>query len=561
MTVDAISLEVFKNLFASVAEEMGAALRRASFSPNIKERLDFSCAVFDSEARMIAQAAHIPVHLGSMPASVACALRAFEGFRPGDVVVLNDPYHGGTHLPDVTMVSPVFVEAQGGQADLRPSFWVASRAHHSDIGGMAPGSLPLSTELYQEGLIIPPTKLVDAGQPNKGVLALITANSRAPGERLGDLEAQMAAHRVGERRLLDLAAAHGTASMHEHARALMDYSRRMIEATIAQVPGGTYCFEDALEGDGQQEYRIPIRVRITVTGSQMTVDFTGSAVQVLGSLNAVEPVVRSAVWYCIRLLAPEDVPVNHGCFQPVTVIVPAHSVLCPDFPAAVAAGNMETSQRIVDVVLGALAQALPAGKGDSPTARIPAASQGTMNNVALGGTTNGQPFVYYETIGGGHGAGPLGDGLSGRHSHMTNTRNTPVEALEYAVPVRVLEYALREGSGGEGHFRGGDGIRRTFEFLSPATVTLNSERRVHGPYGLRGGRPGKTGVHRATLGGVETIVGGKAMIQVQPGDRLTIETPGGGGWGYPGANAGEQARERQGKDRDDENCRPGDVPR
>jgi len=522
MTVDGISLAVFRSLFASVAEEMGATLQRASFSPNIKERLDFSCAVFDGQARMIAQAAHIPVHLGSMPASVACALRDCDTLRPGDVVILNDPYHGGTHLPDVTMVSPVFVH-DGHDGNEEARFFVASRAHHADVGGMSPGSLPLSTELYQEGIIIPPVKLVDEGQRNAGVLALITANSRTPAERMGDLEAQLAAHRVGERRLLALVTKHGEQRVQEHAEALMEYSRRMTEAIIAALPDGEYAFEDALEGDGQREARIPLRVRITVAGSRMTVDFTGSAPQVAGNVNAVEPIVRSAVWYCVRLLARDDVPVNHGCFRPVAVIVPPHSLLDADFPAAVAAANVETSQRIVDVVLGALAQALPE--------RIPAASQGTMNNFTFGGVAEGRPFVFYETIGGGHGAGPKGDGLSGRHSHMTNTRNTPVEAMEYSLPVRVVGYSLRESSGGGGRYRGGDGIRRAFEFLAPATVTINSERRIYAPYGLQGGEPGRVGVNRLVHDGAETIVGSKATARVNPGDRVVIETPGGGGWG------------------------------
>jgi N-methylhydantoinase B len=521
MTVDSVSLAVFRSLFASVAEEMGVALQRASFSANIKERLDFSCAVFDDQAQMIAQAAHIPVHLGSMPASVACALRAFSRIRPGDVVVLNDPYRGGTHLPDVTMVSPVFVGS-------KPRFFVASRAHHADVGGMSPGSLPLSTELYQEGIIIPPVKLVEAGRRNEGVLALVTANSRSPAERLGDLEAQLAAHRVGERRLLALVATHGEACVQEHAEALMDYSRRMTEAAISSIPDGVYRFEDALEGDGQGGACIPIRVVVAVEGSRMTVDFTGSASQVAGNLNAVESVVRSATWYCVRLLAEEDIPVNHGCFQPVIVVVPPHSLLNPDFPAAVAVGNMETSQRIVDVVLGALAAALPG--------RIPAASQGTMNNVAFGGVVDGEPFVFYETIGGGHGGGPLGDGIGGRHSHMTNTRNTPLEALEHALPVRVVEYSLREGSGGEGYYHGGEGIRRVFEFLAPATVTINSERRAYGPYGLQGGEPGAVGVNRVIRDGVESIVAGKATLRVKPGDRVVVETPGGGGWGAAGGS-------------------------
>jgi len=518
MTVDAISLAVFENLFASVAEEMGVALQRASFSPNIKERLDFSCAVFDAEGRMAAQAAHIPVHLGSMPASVAYALRAFEAIRPGDVIILNDPYRGGTHLPDVTMVSPVTVEGV-------VRFFVASRAHHADVGGMAPGSLPLSTELYQEGIIIPPVKLVERGERNEDLLSLITANSRAPDERRGDLEAQLSAQRVGERRLLALEEAHGEARVQEHAAALMDTSRRMTEAVIAEIPDGVYTFEDALEGDGQGRFRIPIRATIRVAGNQMTVDFAGSAPQVTGNLNAVEAVVRSATWYCVRLLARDEIPVNHGCFQPVKVVVPEHSVLNPDFPAAVAIGNVETSQRIVDVVLGALAEALPE--------RIPAASQGTMNNVTFGGTSDGRSFVFYETIGGGHGAGPLGDGMSGRHSHMTNTRNTPIEAIEHTLPVRVAAYALREGSGGEGRFRGGEGIRRAYQFLERARLTINSERRVKGPYGLQGGEPGKPGVNRLIQDGEERALGGKATAQVDAGDRLIVETPGGGGWGTP----------------------------
>jgi len=518
MSVDAISLEVFKNLLASVAEEMGVTLRRASFSPNIKERLDFSCAVFDAQGRMIAQAAHIPVHLGSMPASVASALQAVPTFQPGDVVILNDPYHGGTHLPDVTMVSPVFI-------DDTVRFFVASRAHHADVGGMTPGSLPLSTELYQEGIIIPPIKLAEAGQRNEGVLTLITANSRAPDERLGDLEAQLAAHRVGERRLLALVETHGLNRVLAHAEALLDYSRRMTEAVIAAIPDGVYSFQDALEGDGQCECHIPIRIQITVEGSQMTVDFSGSAAQVLGNLNAVEAIVRSATWYCVRLLAQDDVPVNHGCFQPVRVVTPAHSLLNPDFPAAVVLGNLETSQRIVDVVLGALAQALPD--------RIPAASQGTMNNFTFGGIVDGRPFVYYETIGGGHGAGPWGDGLSGRHSHMTNTLNTPVEALEYTLPVRVVEYSLREDSGGKGFHRGGDGIRRTYEFLAPVTTTINSERRIYAPYGLEGGEPGQVGKNRVIQEEKDKVVGGKCTAQLNAGDRVIIETPGGGGWGHP----------------------------
>ncbi|MEZ4670172.1 MAG: hydantoinase B/oxoprolinase family protein [Anaerolineae bacterium] len=531
--VDPISLEVFKNLFAAVAEEMGVTLQRASFSPNIRERLDFSCAVFDAKARMVAQAAHIPVHLGSMPASVEYALREFDSFNPGDVIILNDPYHGGTHLPDITMVSPVFVDGV-------VRFFVASRAHHADVGGMSPGSLPLSTELYQEGIIIPPIKLIEGQHPlsnalergmgvevrrNTAALALITANSRAPQERLGDLEAQLAAQRVGEKRLLAMVAEHGVETVSDHAAALLDYSRRMTEAVIDSIPDGIYTFEDAMEGDGQSEFHIPIKTTVTVAGSRMVVDFTGSAPQVAGNINAVEAIVRSATWYCVRLLAVDDVPVNHGCFAPVQVITPPHSLLNPDFPAAVAVGNTETGQRVVDVVLGALAQALPD--------QIPAASQGSMNNFTCGGNQNGRAFVYYETIAGGHGAGPTGDGLNGRHSHMTNTRNTPVEALEYALPMRVLEYSLRDGSGGQGQHVGGAGIRRVYEFLTPATITLNSERRVYQPYGLQGAAAGAAGVNQIVRRSNTQPMNasGKYTGMVSAGDRVVIETPGGGGWG------------------------------
>ena len=516
MGVDAISLEVFKNLFAAVAEEMGETLRRASFSPNIRERLDFSCAVFDSEARMIAQAAHIPVHLGSMPASVAAAVAAFDEFFPGDIVVLNDPFHGGTHLPDITMVSPVFA---GGE--LR--YFVASRAHHADVGGMSPGSLPLSTELYQEGIIIPPLKLRLSGWTNEGAMALIVANSRDPEERLGDIEAQLAAHRVGENRLVDMMVDQGVESTLEHAAALLDYSRRLTEAIVAGVPDGDYRFRDAMEGDGQAEFEIPIHVELRVRGKRMTVDFSGSAAQVAGNVNAVEAIVQSATWYCVRLLADEDVPVNHGCFLPVRVIAPKGSVLNAAFPAAVVVGNTETSQRVVDAVLGALAVALPQ--------RIPAASQGTMNNFAVGGFHAGAQFVYYETIGGGHGASSQGPGVSGRQCHMTNTLNTPVEALEYSLPMRVRRCELRDGSGGSGMYRGGDGIRREYEFLTRARITINAERRLRQPYGVNGGGPGACGVNTVVRKGVRERVSGKYTAALEAGDGVVIETPGGGGWG------------------------------
>ncbi len=516
MSVDPISLGVFRNLFISAAEEMGVTLQRASFSPNIKERQDFSCAVFDHQGRMVAQAAHIPVHLGSMPASVKSAIQSFPSINPGDVILLNDPYRGGTHLPDITMVSPIFTDDQ-----LR--FFVASRAHHADVGGMSPGSLPISTELYQEGLIIPPIKLSKEGHIHQDILKLITANTRAPEEREADLQAQLASQLVGEGRLVEMIDKYGPEIVQEHALALMSYSKKMIESIIASIPEGTYSFQDTLESSAPQREQIPIQVKITVQQSAMTVDYSGSSPQVLGNLNAVKSVVDSATWYCVRLLAEEDIPMNHGCFQPIKVIVPPHSILNPDFPAAVAAGNVETSQRIVDVVLGALAKALPQ--------RVPAASQGTMNNITFGGTHQGNPFVFYETIAGGHGASPDGDGISGRHSHMTNTRNTPIESIEQSLPVQILSYKLREGSGGGGEFQGGMGIIRTYKFLSPATVTINSDRREIPPYGLQGGTPGKAGSNKLLHNGEEIQLDSKVSLQIQIGDTIIIETPGGGGWG------------------------------
>ncbi|MFN8419696.1 MAG: hydantoinase B/oxoprolinase family protein [Anaerolineae bacterium] len=515
--IDPISLEVFRNLFASAAEDMGITLQRAAFSPNIRERLDFSCALFDAAGRLVAQAAHIPVHLGSMPAAVQHALKVFGELNEGDVVLLNDPYRGGTHLPDITAISGVYLDGAA-------QFYLASRAHHADVGGMSPGSLPLSTELYQEGLIIPPVKLIAGGVRNNDLFSLILANSRAPEERHGDLEAQFAAHRVGEQRLRSLLQTHGSDHVQAHAAALIDYSRRLTEAVIVTIPDGTYTFEDALESDGQSETPLPIRVAITISGSRMTVDFAGTASQTAGNLNAVEAIVRSATGYCVRLLATEDIPVNHGCFEPITILTPAGSLLNPQFPAAVVIGNTETGQRVTDVVLGALSKALPD--------KIPAASQGTMNNITFGGIVDGTAFVYYETIGGGHGASPQGDGLSGRHTHMTNTRNGPVEALEYALPIRVREYQLRSNSGGSGLHHGGEGVRRIYEFLAPAQVTLNTERRIRQPYGLQGGDSGQCGVNKLIRDGVETILGGKSTLRVQSGDQIVIETPGGGGWGH-----------------------------
>lgn len=519
MTVDAISLQVYASRFASVAEEMGATLQRAAFSPNIRERLDYSCAIFDQDGRMVAQAAHIPVHLGSMPASVRAALKATTSFDEGDVVVLNDPYHGGSHLPDITMISPVISSG-------RAVFFVASRAHHADVGGMSPGSLPLSTELYQEGIIIPPIKLVEAGKLNQSVMRLLTANSRGTDERIGDFEAQLAANRLGAARLAELMMQRGLDELQEHVEALIAYAQRMTQAIIRKIPNGSYRFSDVMEGDGQRQKLLGLRVTLRVQDEHLTVDFAGTVGQVRGNINTVAAVTQSAVAYCIRLLADEDVPVNDGSFMPVTILIPEGCLLNARFPAAVAVGNTETSQRVVDCVLGALSLAMPD--------RIPAASLGTMNNITIGGQHGGRAFVYYETIGGGHGGGPHGDGLSGRHSHMTNTRNTPVETLEPVMPIRVWAYHLREKSGGMGRYRGGEGIRRVYELCAPATVTLNTERRRIWPYGVCGGKAGQPGVNRVQWRRKGTeILHSKATVYLETGDKIEIETPGGGGWGSP----------------------------
>ncbi|MBI4199075.1 MAG: hydantoinase B/oxoprolinase family protein [Chloroflexi bacterium] len=523
MPVDAISLEVFKNLFISVAEEMGVTLGRTAYSPNIKERRDFSCALFDEQGRMVAQAAHIPVHLGSMPASVEAALASFR-FSPGDVVILNDPYLGGTHLPDITLVAPVFVEEQGRQV---LAGFVANRGHHADIGGMTPGSLPLSTELYQEGFIIPPLKLVNAGQLNQEVVELLCRNSRTPVERRGDLSAQLAAIRTGERRLEEIVARYGLGLAREHMVALMDYSERLMRATIASVPAGTYAFRDTMDGDGLSDEPVALAVSISVAGDEATVDFTGTSPERSGCINTPIAVAYSAVLYTFLCLAQETaIPPNHGCARPLHVVAPPGCLLNPSPPHAVAGGNVETSQRVVDVLFGALAKALPH--------RVPAASQGTMNNLLVGGhhPEHHVPYVYYETIAGGMGGRPTKDGLDAVQTHMTNTMNTPVEAVEYQFPLRILRYAVRGGSGGAGRFRGGNGVVREMEFLAPSRVTVISERRRFQPYGLQGGGPGQVGENLLLRQGIEEVrLGAKATVDVQPGDVLRISTPGGGGWG------------------------------
>ena len=521
---DAVSLEIFKHLFASAAEEMGVTLGRTAYSPNIKERKDYSCACFDAQGRLIAQAAHIPVHLGAMPASVRAAIDQFQTFEPGDLIVLNDPYLGGTHLPDITMVKPVFIaDDPDGQSGQLLGF-VASRAHHADIGGISPGSMPMSRELYQEGVIIPPIKLARRGVLNEDVLTLFYRNVRTPSERRGDMDAQIATARVGERRLQEIVARYGSHMVQTHAAQLLAYSAQLTRIALAQLPAGEVQYKDYLDDDGWGVNDLPVVVRIQIRHGTMLVDFNGSAPQSVGCVNAVQAVTYSSVLYVVRCLVGEHVPANQGCLEPVTILIPEGSLLHPRAPAAVAAGNVETSQRTVDVLFGALAQLAPQ--------RVPAASQGTMNNLTLGGydAEHDRIFAYYETMGGGMGARPGADGLSGVHVHMSNTRNTPIEALEMELPVRVRRYALRYGSGGSGRYRGGDGLCRELCFLAPATITLLTDRRRHAPYGLQGGEDGATGSNSLEHAGTVTPLPGKVTLDVQTGDILIVCTPGGGGF-------------------------------
>jgi 5-oxoprolinase (ATP-hydrolysing) len=506
-TPDPIRLEVFGNRFMSIAEQMGAVLRNTSVSTNIKERLDYSCAVFDASGGLVANAPHIPVHLGAMGETVRSVHAQFPELADGDVVVTNDPATGGSHLPDITAVTPVF---SGGT---QPAFFVASRGHHADIGGLTPGSMPASSRtLEEEGVLLPAFRVVRGGRFEearlRGLLAGARYPARNPDDNVAELEAMVAANRCGVAILQQLVLEHGRAVLEATMRQLQEAAAGKVAREIGKLPDGVHRFADRLD-DGT-----PIRVALTVKGERMTIDFAGTGAAMAGNLNAPRAVVQAAVIYVLRALVAERIPLNGGCLDPVEIRIPEGSLLDPPPGAAVVGGNVETSQRIVDVLLGALGLA--------------AASQGTMNNVAFGDARYG----YYETIGGGAGACAGWPGASGVHTHMTNTRITDAEVLEARHPVRLLAFALRRGSGGAGRWRGGDGLIRHYEFLAPVTLSLMSERRATAPYGLAGGEPGAPGRDSIEpAGGERRSVPGRVTLELAAGDRFRVETPGGGGYG------------------------------
>ncbi|MBD3669789.1 MAG: hydantoinase B/oxoprolinase family protein [Gammaproteobacteria bacterium] len=511
--MDPIALSIFSSRIEAVCDEMGAVLRRTAFSPNIKDRLDFSCAVFDAEGELCAQAAHIPVHLGSMAYAMHDIVARLE-WESGDMVVVNDPYLGGTHLPDVTLIAPVFVQG-------RLMGFVANRAHHADIGAATPGSMPISSTLEEEGMIIPPSHVRRGGELQSEVLENIVRATGNPRDSHGDFSAQISANQSGVARLEELIGEFGTEDYEQGLIALNDYGERLARASLGQIPDGHYTFEDVMDDDGQGHMDIPIRVCLEVKAGNIRVDFEGTAAQVGGNINCPLSVAAAGVLYVFRCLMPSQTPACAGSFRPIRIHAPEACLLNARRPAAVAAGNVETSTRVVDVVMGALAQAIPE--------RMPAASHGSMNNLAMGGDLSTGGWSYYETIGGGMGAGRYGGGLSAVQTHMTNTLNTPVESLEMHYPLQLRRYAIRRNSGGRGQRRGGDGIVREYDFLAETTVTLLTERRRHAPWGVAGGAAGQTGINR--FNGRE--IPAKTSFKAGPGDRLSIETPGGGGWGEP----------------------------
>lgn len=506
--MNAIELNLFSSRIEAVCDEMGAVLRRTAFSPNIRDRLDFSCAIFDANGELCAQAAHIPVHLGSMAYAMGGIVSRIE-WCEGEMVVVNDPFLGGTHLPDVTVIAPLFVAGQ-------LAAFVANRAHHADIGSDTPGSMPIATRLEDEGVIIAPTVLVRNGEIDRAQLDALLGSERH--ELHGDFSAQVSANRAGVQRLKTLVECMGIEVWRRGIDDLNEYAQRLAESALSVIPEGRYTFQDCLDDDGVGNNDLIINATVEVKQRRIHVDFNGTAMQTPGNVNCPLSVAAAAVYYVFRCLMPAQTPACAGAFRPISLSAPLGSLLNAERPAAVAAGNVETSTRVVDVICGALAQALPEA--------MPAASHGSMNNLAMG-ARGARRWDYYETIGGGMGAGAHGGGLSGVQTHMTNTLNTPIEVLERHYPLRVRRYALRKESGGAAAHRGGDGLIREFEFLGDAQVTLLTERRRHAPWGLAGGEAGARGENR--LNG--EVLPGKCSVMVKYGDQLTLATPGGGGWG------------------------------
>ena len=514
--LDAVTLSVLSSALSGIAEEMGAALIRSAYSSNIKERRDCSTALFDAQGRMVAQAEHIPVHLGAMPEAVAAVMD--RNPEPGDAFIVNDPYTGGTHLPDITIVTPcVHEDAILGYA--------ISRAHHSDVGGMRAGSMPSnSRELWQEGLVLPPVRLVSGGVIVGDIMGILLANVRTPAIRRGDLRAQLAANELGARRLSELMGRRGPGMIETSFGEIIAYTERRTRARIEELPDGDYDASDVMEGDGVSEDDIPIRVRMTITGDTLVIDLTHSADAVEGNVNCPLSVTRSACYFALRVLLPPDVPANAGVLRPVDIVTRQGSLVHAQSPSAVVAGNVETSQRIADTVLLALSQAV----------ELPAQGQGTMNNLIIGG----RGWTYYETIGGGQGASDRGPGPSGVHVGMSNTLNTPIEALELEYPLRIERQQLAYGSGGAGIHAGGDGIERTVRVLEDAGASLLTDRRRHAPRGVNGGDDGRTGVNRLNDG----LLPAKVDVELSPGDMVGVVTPGGGGWGAPRGRAPRKER-------------------
>lgn len=520
--MNAIELSIFVSRIESICEEMGAVLRRSAFSPNIKDRLDYSCAVFDAQGQLCAQAAHIPVHLGSMAYAMADIVNTRQWFE-GDMLVLNNPYLGGTHLPDVTMIAPVFAHSDTASVteSSHPVAFVVNRAHHADIGADTPGSMPLSTSLDEEGVVISPLLLVQGHRMLSQVMDNITCNMSRPDASKGDFLAQISANQTGVARLGDLIQQQGERQFRSALVELNNYGERLAKSTLEKIPDGAYHFEDYLDDDGAGNSDIKIAVSLQVRQHTIDVDFKGTAEQVKGNINCPLSVAAAAVYYVFRCLMPPQTPACAGSFRMITISAPQGCLLNARYPAAVTAGNVETSTRVVDVVLGALVQV----KGLED--RIPAASYGTMNNIAMGSRVGEQHWDYYETIGGGLGASMAYNGQSGVQAHMTNTLNTPIESLEHHYPLRVTRYALRENSGGEGRHSGGMGLIRELEFLQETQITLLTERRRYSPWGLAGGAAGQAGENLLD----DKLLPGKVLLTAQSGQRLTIKTPGGGGWG------------------------------